>query len=79
MPHVKTWDDFARHAEMLYLNDPIKTRFVVKYRHCDGKLTVKITDDQSCFMYQTEHAQDVKKLEKLTSLLMRHMASKENK
>ena len=24
MPHVKTWDDFARHAEMLYLNDPNK-------------------------------------------------------
>ena len=30
-----------------------------------------------CFQYRTEHAQDVKKLEKLTNQLMRHMASKE--
>ena len=30
-----------------------------------------------CLQYRTEHAQDVKKLEKLTSQLMRHMASKE--
>ena len=31
-----------------------------------------------CFQYKTEHAQDVKKFEKLTSQLMRHMASKES-
>lgn len=32
-----------------------------------------------CLQYATEHTQDVKKLEKLTSQLMRHMASKETK
>ncbi|KAH7940491.1 hypothetical protein HPB49_000502 [Dermacentor silvarum] len=52
-------------------------RFTVKYRHCDGKLQVKVTDNQVCLQYLTEHSQDVKRIEKLTNLLMRHMASKE--
>ncbi|CAM1328503.1 Uncharacterised protein r2_g3766 [Pycnogonum litorale] len=51
----------------------------MKYRNCDGKLVIKITDDQVCLQYLSEYAQDVKKMEKLTSRLMRHMASKEIK
>lgn len=31
-----------------------------------------------CLQFRTEHAQDVKKVEKLVSQLMRHMASKES-
>lgn len=77
MTYLTSWEDFAKAAERLYLADPMKVRFIMKYRHCDGKLVVKITDDQVCLQYLTEHAQDVKKIEKLTSLLMRHMASKE--
>ncbi|XP_076306297.1 signal recognition particle 9 kDa protein-like isoform X1 [Tachypleus tridentatus] len=52
-------------------------RLVMKYRHCDGKLVIKVTDDHVCLQYLTEHAQDVKKVEKLSNQLMRHMASKE--
>ena len=32
-----------------------------------------------CLQYKTEHAQDVKKIEKLASQLMRHMASRDSK
>ncbi|KAF8773041.1 signal recognition particle 9 kDa protein-like [Argiope bruennichi] len=77
MPYCSTWEEFAKAAERLYISDPMKVRFTLKYRHCDGKLVVKITDNQACLMYLTEHTQDVKKIEKLTSQLMRHMASKE--
>ncbi|XP_052106198.1 signal recognition particle 9 kDa protein-like [Mytilus californianus] len=77
MPYITSWDDFSKAAERLYLKDPSKCRFVTKYRHSDGKLNVKITDDSVCIQYRTEHAQDVKRLEKLTNQLMRHMASKE--
>ncbi|XP_052700462.1 signal recognition particle 9 kDa protein-like isoform X1 [Crassostrea angulata] len=77
MTYLTSWEEFAKAAERLYLNDPQKCRFVTKYRHCDGKLNVKVTDDHVCLQYRTEHAQDVKKLEKLTNQLMRHMASKE--
>ncbi|XP_015926755.1 signal recognition particle 9 kDa protein [Parasteatoda tepidariorum] len=77
MPYCSTWEEFAKSAERLYIQDPMKVRFSMKYRHCDGKLVIKITDNVACFMYMTEHTQDVKKIEKLTSQLMRHMASKE--
>ncbi|XP_005097009.1 signal recognition particle 9 kDa protein [Aplysia californica] len=77
MTYFTSWEEFSKSAERLYLNDPMKCRFVTSYRHTDGKLMVKITDDKVCLQYRSEHAQDVKKLEKLTSHLMRHMASKE--
>ncbi|KAK2184311.1 hypothetical protein NP493_270g00040 [Ridgeia piscesae] len=76
MTYINSWEEFAKAAEKLYLADPAKCRFVMKYRHCGGQLVIKMTDDRVCLQYQTEHAQDIKKLEKLTSQLMRHMASK---
>ena len=102
----------------------LQTRFCVKYRHCDGALVLKITDDKTvslvltrhaacvhnncqvslhtvvfyelfpyiqcvndqfcsdsvailqCVKYQTDQLQDVKKLEKLNNVLMRHMVSR---
>lgn len=76
MPHVTSFEEFSKAAERLYHQDPTRVRIVTKYRHCEGKLVVKITDDQVCIVYRTEHAQDLKKLEKLTSQLMRLMVSK---
>ncbi|XP_074845983.1 signal recognition particle 9 kDa protein isoform X2 [Carettochelys insculpta] len=45
MPHYQTWEEFSRAAEKLYLADPMKVRVVLKYRHCDGNLCIKVTDD----------------------------------
>lgn len=77
MPYLSSWDEFAKAAELLYLEAPEKCRYTMKYRHTDGKLVVKVTDNQVCLMYLAEKAQDVKKVEKLSTQLMRHMASKE--
>ncbi|XP_046355884.1 signal recognition particle 9 kDa protein-like [Haliotis rubra] len=77
MTYFNTWEEFAKATERLYINDPSRCRFVIKYRHSEGKLVLKMTDDRVCLQFKTEQAQDVKKLEKLTSQLMRHMASKE--
>ncbi|KAI1309489.1 Signal recognition particle 9 kDa protein [Halotydeus destructor] len=77
MPYLSSWEEFSKAAELLYLEDPDKCRFVMKYRHNDGKLVVKVTDNQVCLMYLAEQSQDVKKVEKLSSQLMRHMVSKE--
>uniref|UniRef100_K7D4Q8 Signal recognition particle 9kDa n=1 Tax=Pan troglodytes TaxID=9598 RepID=K7D4Q8_PANTR len=45
MPQYQTWEEFSRAAEKLYLADPMKARVVLKYRHSDGNLCVKVTDD----------------------------------
>uniref|UniRef100_A0AAZ3NPH3 Signal recognition particle 9 kDa protein n=1 Tax=Oncorhynchus tshawytscha TaxID=74940 RepID=A0AAZ3NPH3_ONCTS len=56
----------------------IQVRVVLKYRHCDGNLCIKVTDDAVCLQYKTDQAQDVKKIEKLHGKLMRLMVSKES-
>eukprot|EP00118_Oscarella_pearsei_P028467 m.2218 g.2218 ORF g.2218 m.2218 type:complete len:82 (+) comp8465_c0_seq1:70-315(+) len=76
MPFLSTWDDFSRMAEQIYLENPYKTRFVVKYRHCEAKLVLKVTDDVTCIKFATDQAQDVKRLEKLNNSLLRLMVSK---
>uniref|UniRef100_A0A8I3X4E3 Signal recognition particle 9 kDa protein n=1 Tax=Callithrix jacchus TaxID=9483 RepID=A0A8I3X4E3_CALJA len=45
MPQYQTWEEFSRAAEKLYLADPMKVRVVLKYRHTDGNLCIKVTDD----------------------------------
>ncbi|KAF4800444.1 Signal recognition particle 9 kDa protein [Turdus rufiventris] len=104
MPHFQAWEEFTRAAEKLYLADPMKVRVVLKYRHCDGNLCIKVTDDVAhkctavtnkikpvevksdtrnfvlqCLLYRTDQAQDVKKIEKFHSQLMRLMVAKESR
>jgi hypothetical protein len=43
--YIENWESFFQQAVDLYQNDPLKTRFVTKYRHSDGKLVLKVTDD----------------------------------
>lgn len=77
MPLIENWNEFAQAAESLYLENPVKCRLTMKYRHQDGQLVVKCTDNKACLLYQTENAQDIKRIEKLSSQMMRHMASNE--
>lgn len=45
MPYIDSWDSFQTQAEALYRSRPLHTRYVLKYRHCDGRLVLKVTDD----------------------------------
>ncbi|KAF4070729.1 hypothetical protein AMELA_G00276950 [Ameiurus melas] len=56
----------------------VQVRVVLKYRHCDGNLCMKVTDNAVCLQYKTDQAQDVRKIEKLHGKLMRLMVSKES-
>uniref|UniRef100_A0A8C0I731 SRP9 domain-containing protein n=1 Tax=Balaenoptera musculus TaxID=9771 RepID=A0A8C0I731_BALMU len=50
MPQYQTCEEFSRAAEKLYLADPMKARVVLKYRHSDGSLYIKVTDDLVCLV-----------------------------
>lgn len=43
---LENLDDFVQQAEELYLKDPLRVRYVLKYKHKDGKLFLKVTDDK---------------------------------
>ncbi|KJE97403.1 signal recognition particle subunit SRP9 [Capsaspora owczarzaki ATCC 30864] len=75
-PYLATWDEFAAATERLYHDNPTKTRLTVKYQHAEGLIVLKATDDKTIYKFRTDQLQDVKRLEKLTALLMRHMTSR---
>ena len=44
--YIKEWDDFYQAAEALFNESPTQTRCVTKYRHVDGVLVMKVTDNK---------------------------------
>jgi hypothetical protein len=45
MVYFDSWDEFVSKSVELFRNHPDTTRYVVKYRHCEGKLVLKVTDN----------------------------------
>ncbi|XP_033512663.1 signal recognition particle 9 kDa protein [Nicotiana tomentosiformis] len=74
MVYITSWDDFVERSVQLFRADPEKTRYVMKYRHSDGKLVLKVTDDKECLKFKTDQAQDAKKMEKLNNIFFTLMA-----
>ncbi|GLV45673.1 Signal recognition particle 9 [Carabus blaptoides fortunei] len=50
----------------------------MKYVHSKNVVILKVTDDIVCLQFRTEIAQDLRKIDKFVSNLMRHMVSKEH-
>ncbi|KAF9130858.1 hypothetical protein BGW39_002552 [Mortierella sp. 14UC] len=76
MVNIHQWDEFQKAAEELYLLSPTTTRYVAKYRHVEGKLVLKVTDDRTCLKYKTDQMQDLNKFERLNRSLMAKMHNK---
>ncbi|CAL5353702.1 unnamed protein product [Camellia sinensis] len=58
MVYITSWDDFVERSVQLYRASPESTRYVMKYRHCDGKLVLKVTDNREGY-YMGELAIDL--------------------
>lgn len=43
--YVQDWESFYQQAEELYRRRPLETRYCIKYRHQEGQLVLKVTDD----------------------------------
>jgi hypothetical protein len=43
--YIEDWDSFYVQAEELWRSSPLKTRYCIKYRHTEGNLVLKVTDD----------------------------------
>ena len=75
MPRIENWDDFCEKAKSLYVDDPISSRVTLKYRHNDGKLSVKVTDNKHVYQYLAEQPKEVKNIDKFMCNVMRNMVS----
>ncbi|XP_048137197.1 signal recognition particle 9 kDa protein isoform X2 [Rhodamnia argentea] len=74
MVYITSWDEFVDRSVQLFRADPESTRYCMKYRHCDGKLVLKVTDNRECLKFKTDQAQDAKKMEKLNNIFFTLMA-----
>ncbi|PKA65134.1 Signal recognition particle 9 kDa protein [Apostasia shenzhenica] len=74
MVYIDSWDDFVERSIQVFRADPHAARYVMKYRHCDGKLVLKVTDNRVCLKFKTDQAQDAKKMEKLNNIFFALMA-----
>jgi len=67
--YLETLESFIVQAEELYRSNPLRCRYTIKYRHTDGKLVAKLTDNVTCLQYKTDKQADLKKLEQLNNRL----------
>ncbi|KAM1791953.1 hypothetical protein ACFX12_035862 [Malus domestica] len=74
MVYITSWDEFVQRSVQLFRADPESTRYVMKYRHCEGKLVLKVTDNKECLKFKTDQAQDAKKMEKLNNIFFTLMS-----
>ncbi|ONK61308.1 uncharacterized protein A4U43_C08F28370 [Asparagus officinalis] len=74
MVYIDSWDDFVERSVQLFKDNPESSRYVMKYRHCDGKLVLKVTDNRQCLKFKTDQAQEAKKMEKLNNIFFTLMA-----
>ncbi|KAI4471683.1 selenoprotein f [Holotrichia oblita] len=45
MTYLKSWEEFEKAAERLYLHEPAKVRYTMKYVHSKNSLLLKMTND----------------------------------
>ncbi|KAG8263176.1 Signal recognition particle protein [Homalodisca vitripennis] len=43
--YLTTWDEFEKAAQNIYLKDPSRARYTMKYLHSKNLLCIKMTDD----------------------------------
>jgi len=72
MVRADNFEEFYEEAAGLFVSDPLRTRYVARYRHHDSKVTLKVTNDVECVQYSTDCISDVKKVERLNMLLLTH-------
>ena len=59
---VESLDSFVEQAEALHKQNPLKSRYVIKYSHSKGKLALKVTDDRNTVQFKTDQQSDLRKV-----------------
>ncbi|KAK5576703.1 hypothetical protein RB653_007847 [Dictyostelium firmibasis] len=69
--YIEDWDEFYDKSEQLYRTDPKRTRFSFKFRHAEGKVVLKVTNDTVNLKFQTDKESDFKRIDQINSLFFR--------
>lgn len=60
---MSAWDDFFEKAEVMVREKPLHTRYTVKYKHKEGKMVMKVTDNTEVGSPRAgaEHPRDIRR------------------
>jgi len=75
MVYINSWQKYQEAAENLYASSPRKTRYSVKWRSLEGKLVLKITDDETCLKFKTHSSIFLGRFEALNRSLIQKMTN----
>lgn len=56
------------HVQDVFSKSGEKTRFVLKYRACDAKLSLRVTDDKKTAKYKTRRQAELGKVKRLVGV-----------
>ncbi|KAF0424534.1 signal recognition particle, SRP9/SRP14 subunit [Gigaspora margarita] len=76
MVYINDWNEYQQAVEQLYLDSPKETRYVTSWKHSQGKLVLKVTDNFKALKYKTDQAADLKRFERLNRSLMLKMQNR---
>jgi len=62
---VESVDEFVFRAKELFIKRPEAVRYSFKYRHKDGRLSAKVTDDMECLTHSTDKRADIYVIQRL--------------
>jgi len=68
-------DAMREHVADLLARGGERTRVVLKYRHCDSKASLRVTDDWKTVKYTTNRQIDVSKITRLLGLAVQGKAT----
>ena len=72
-----TVEILQEHVADLFARSGEKARLVLKYRHCDAKLSLRVTDDRKTAKYTTRRQAELGKIKRLAGLTITGKAGEE--
>ncbi|EDO07298.1 Signal recognition particle 9 kDa protein (SRP9) family protein [Babesia bovis T2Bo] len=70
MTYYDTWNGFIQAAHTLFLAQPLKTRYSVKYVKGTESIVLKVTDDRKCCKFKLAKSGNLRQLNQLNKLFL---------
>ncbi|CAK0909895.1 unnamed protein product [Prorocentrum cordatum] len=71
MVYLEDFEEFQAASQSLFASDPLKTRYLITYKHSTHRVVLKVTNDIVCLKYKTKDIANLKLVERFTQKFAR--------
>ena len=79
MVKFDSFEEFRTAGMELFMRDPVKTRFSMKYRRCDQQIDLRLFDCVSCVTFRSKTKAEAAEIEKFIQVFMKWTVSDKDK